>query len=176
MDKVERTSLRILAKTTKDSLGENEISDSLEKAADTGDISHYKQAETEFDSLPKEQKTALSSDADKAATVTQKKIKKVRAAKLAQFKDAPPVPTGTASEWALGQKPGNSLTPPNVEIPLQTAKPASGDPIFLEDAETMDWGSPADTGKSGANSTEKQKQEIAELRKQMLGPSNKVDW
>lgn len=180
MDRVERTSLRILAKSTKESLGKNQLSDSLEKAAATGDKSHYKRAEEEYEALPKEDKSALKSKAHGEAKVTKQKILEIEAVKLKQPKGVHIPLEDTGKSWGGGSGSNNSLTPKSVkEIPLSVKKPASDDPTLLEDTEKNDWDwktLPGNNLGPKRKPQSKEGQEISDLRKDLLGSGNKIDW
>ena len=92
MDNIERKSLKILANSTRESQGDNDLTRNLDAAAETGDREEYDRARDSFDSLPPEERRSIGSGA-----VEQAETARIEA-KLSKATRGRPVPPAEQAE------------------------------------------------------------------------------
>ena len=180
MDNIERKSLKILADSTRESQGENDLTRNLDAAAETGDREEYDRARDSFDSLPPEERRSIGSGAIEHAETVRIE------AKLSKATSGRPTPPDQQAEeerdmlgldWVLGKPEGTPV--PRSKKKTQMRPPKSPRPTAqapLPDDGEGNWNWQALPDDPTLRSGKKTKDPLQELREQMLGPDSGHTW
>lgn len=180
MDNIERKSLKILANSTRESQGDNDLTRNLDAAAETGDREEYDRARDSFDSLPPEERRSIGSGA-----VEQAETARIEA-KLSKATRGRPVPPAEQAEeerdmlgldWVLGKPEGAPKVARQKQSRMQdpeVTQPATKAPLPDDGEGNWNWQAlPDDPTLRGGN---KEKDPLQELREQLLGPDSGQTW
>ena len=178
MDNIERKSLKILADSTRESLGDSDLTRNLDAAAETGDQGEYDRARDSFDSLPPEERRSIGSGAVEHAQTVRIE------AKLSKATRGRPVPPEQQAEeerdmlgldWVLG-KPEGTPVPKNKTQMRDPKSPRPKARASAPDDEEGNWNWQALPDDPTLRSGHKTKDPLQELREQLLGPGSGHTW
>lgn len=177
MDNIERKSLKILADSTRESQGDNDLTRNLESAAESGDRGEYDRARDSFDALPPEERRSIGSGA-----VEQAETIRIEAKLSKATRDRPVAPSDQAEEerdmlgldWVLGKSDGAPKAARKKQTRMKDPKPKAQAPLPDDGEGNWNWQALPDdpTLRSG----QKAKDPLQELREQMLGPGSGHTW